>query len=46
MSGAGQQPAGSDSSAGSLFSSLKMGAGNLMKNVKDASAKVVETVSA
>lgn len=43
--GAGQQ-ASSDSAAGSLFSSLKMGAGSLMKNVKDASAKVVETVSA
>ncbi|XP_060594466.1 cyclin-G-associated kinase-like [Ruditapes philippinarum] len=42
---AGQQ-ASSDTAAGSLFSSLRMGAGSLMKNVKDASAKVVETVSA
>ena len=41
-----QPPAGYESSAGSLFSSLKMGAGNLMKNVKDASSKVMETVSA
>ncbi|KAL4236400.1 hypothetical protein ACF0H5_004785 [Mactra antiquata] len=40
------QQGNSDSTAGSLFSSLKMGAGNLMKNVKDASVKVVETVSA
>ncbi|XP_045160118.2 cyclin-G-associated kinase-like [Mercenaria mercenaria] len=44
LASAGQ--AGSDTSSGSLFSSLKMGAGSLMKNVKDASAKVVETVSA
>lgn len=28
-----------------LFSQLKEGAASLMKNVKDASAKVVETVS-
>ena len=42
-----QQPQGGyESTAGSLFSSLKMGAGNLMKNVKDASSKVMETVSA
>jgi len=39
-SSAGQQE------AGSLFSSFKIGAGNLMKNVKEASSKVVETVSA
>jgi len=45
-SGQQQPQAGSDSGAGSLFSSFKIGAGNLMKNVKDASAKVVETVSA
>lgn len=32
--------------AGSIFSSLKGGAGSLMKNIKDASAKVMETVSA
>ncbi|WAR23455.1 GAK-like protein [Mya arenaria] len=41
-SSAGQQ---TQDGAGSLFSSFKIGAGNLMKNVKDASAKVVETVS-
>lgn len=40
-----QQPV-SDSTAGSLFSSIRMGAGSLMKNVKDASARMVETVSA
>lgn len=44
--GSSGQQAGMDSSAGSLFSSLKMGAGSFMKNMKDASAKVVETVSA
>ena len=41
-----QQQGGYESTAGSLFSSIKMGAGNLMKNVKDASSKVMETVSA
>ncbi|KAH3730757.1 cyclin-G-associated kinase-like [Dreissena polymorpha] len=35
-----------DGIAGSWLSSMKAGAGSLMKNVKDASAKVVETVSA
>lgn len=40
------QAGGYESTAGSLFSSLKMGAGNLMKNVKDASSRVMETVSA
>lgn len=30
----------------SIFSSLRGGAGSLMKNIKDASAKVMETVSA
>ncbi|XP_064624452.1 cyclin-G-associated kinase-like isoform X2 [Lineus longissimus] len=32
--------------ASSLFSSLRGGAGSLMKNIKDASSKVMETVSA
>ncbi|KAK3091567.1 hypothetical protein FSP39_020845 [Pinctada imbricata] len=40
------QGPGQSSTASSIFSSLKGGAGNLMKNIKDASAKVVETVSA
>ena len=40
------QSAGQTSAASAIFSSLKGGAGNLMKNIKDASAKVVETVSA
>ncbi|CAH1774732.1 unnamed protein product [Owenia fusiformis] len=34
------------SAASSMFSMLRGGAGNLMKNIKDASSKVVETVSA
>ena len=33
-------------SAGTLFSSLKGGAFSIMRNVKDASTKVMETVSA
>ncbi|KAL5021014.1 hypothetical protein ScPMuIL_000169 [Solemya velum] len=37
---------GGSSTASALFSSLKGGAGNLVKNIKDASAKVMETVSA
>ncbi|KAJ8305794.1 hypothetical protein KUTeg_016339 [Tegillarca granosa] len=43
-----QEPSGQSqpSAASSIFSSLKGGAGNLMKNIKDASAKVMETVSA
>ncbi|XP_033737547.1 cyclin-G-associated kinase-like [Pecten maximus] len=40
-SGSGQQ-----STANMLFSSIRGGAGNLMKNIKDASSKVMETVSA
>ena len=35
----------SGAQGGGLFSSLRDGANSLMKNVKDASAKVVETVS-
>ncbi|XP_074640546.1 cyclin-G-associated kinase-like isoform X2 [Tubulanus polymorphus] len=34
------------STAGTMFSYLKGGAGSLMKNIKDASSKVMETVSA
>ncbi|KAK3612698.1 hypothetical protein CHS0354_042224, partial [Potamilus streckersoni] len=33
------------STASAIFSSFKIGASSLMKNVKDASAKVIETVS-
>jgi len=39
-----QSSAGSQSSFG-LFSQLREGAASIVKNVKDASAKVVETVS-
>lgn len=38
--------AGQQSTANALFSSIRGGAGNLMKNIKDASSKVMETVSA
>ncbi|XP_060080705.1 cyclin-G-associated kinase-like [Ylistrum balloti] len=52
--GGAQQPSnvpdsggsGQQSTANMLFSSIKGGAGNLMKNIKDASSKVMETVSA
>jgi len=40
------EQSGQQSTANALFSSLKGGAGSLMKNIKDASAKVMETVSA
>jgi len=43
-SSAHQPSSGSQSSFG-LFSQLKEGAASIVKNVKDASAKVVETVS-
>ncbi|KAI8787018.1 cyclin-G-associated kinase isoform X1 [Biomphalaria glabrata] len=36
---------GVGSAAGSLFSSLKGGAGSMLRNIKDASSKVMETVS-
>jgi len=39
-----QASSGSQSSFG-LFSQLKEGAASIVKNMKDASAKVVETVS-
>jgi hypothetical protein len=37
---------GPSSTSSSILSSLRGGAGSLMKNIKDASAKVMETVSA
>lgn len=43
-SSSSQPSSGSQSSFG-LFSQLKEGAASIVKNVKDASAKVVETVS-
>ncbi|CAL1529543.1 unnamed protein product [Lymnaea stagnalis] len=36
---------GVGATAGSLFNSLKGGAGNMFKNIKDASSKVMETVT-
>ena len=42
----GQLGAQAQQSAGALFSSLKGGAFSIMRNVKDASSKVMETVSA
>ncbi|XP_013399366.1 cyclin-G-associated kinase [Lingula anatina] len=39
-------PQGGQSSTSNLISSLKGGAGSLMKNIKDASSKVMETVQA
>lgn len=36
---------GVGSTAGSLFNSLKGGAGSMFKNIKDASSKVMETVT-
>ncbi|XP_064605296.1 cyclin-G-associated kinase-like [Liolophura sinensis] len=39
-------PQGSGSTASALFSSLKGGAGSIMKNIRDASSKVMETVHA
>ncbi|XP_062593365.1 cyclin-G-associated kinase-like [Saccostrea cucullata] len=39
-------PPTQNANASSIFNSLRGGAGNLMKNIKDASAKVIETVSA
>ena len=37
---------GGGGGAGTWFNSIRGGAASLMKNVKDASSKVVETVSA
>ena len=45
-SGTMNQGAASQQSAGALFSSLKGGAFSIMRNVKDASTKVMETVQA
>jgi len=44
-SSSSQQPASGSMSSFGLFSQLKEGAASIVKNVKDASAKVVETVS-
>ena len=45
QSAVGTQPSLTASSSFGLFSQLKDGAASFMKNVKDASARVVETVS-
>ncbi|OWF38973.1 cyclin-G-associated kinase-like [Mizuhopecten yessoensis] len=44
--GSESSSSGQQSTANMLFSSIRGGAGNLMKNIKDASSKVMETVSA
>jgi len=45
QSSSSQQPSSVSQSSFGLFSQLREGAASIVKNVKDASAKVVETVS-